>query len=222
MVSNIKKNFFWTSKKCGASPKWPFTFWQSSALSRRTIKFSFEFTSVSSAFAWIWYTPPQVSLSASVLLSSDRGTLPGNVAQPLFSSNIPTNENGPIMNTDRLRQAAGNGATTERDRSVSLQNEISTNQSSGFEMSGQIAAIAQEKYLKRSTTVGTCQAISQSYHSTNQRPGSSQTVQRQLLAEFNQRNNESESSTSPERYVYYQGSTDKSGRSMTDSRAGYT
>lgn len=66
-------------------------------------------------------------------------------------------------------------------------------------MSGQIAAIAQEKYLKRSTTVGTCQAISQSYHSTNQRPGSSQTVQRQLLAEFNQRNNESESSTSPER-----------------------
>ena len=119
----------------------------------------------------------------------------------LFSSNIPTNENGPIINSDRLRQAAGNGATitTERDRSVSLQNEISTNQSSGFEMSGQIAAIAQEKYLKRSTTVGTCQAISQSYHSTNQRPGSSQTVQRQLLAEFNQRNNESESSTSPER-----------------------
>ena len=119
----------------------------------------------------------------------------------LFSSNIPTNENGPIINTDRLRQAAGNGATTttERDRSVSLQNEISTNQSSGFEMSGQIAAIAQEKYLKRSTTVGTCQAISQSYHPTNQRPGSSQTVHRQLLAEFNQRNNESESSTSPER-----------------------
>lgn len=121
--------------------------------------------------------------------------------QLIFSSNIPTNENGPIINSDRLRQAAGNGATTttERDRSVSLQNEISTNQSSGFEMSGQIAAIAQEKYLKRSTTVGTCQAISQSYHPTNQRPGSSQTVHRQLLAEFNQRNNESESSTSPER-----------------------
>ena len=128
----------------------------------------------------------------------------GTLLQSFFSSNIPTNENGPIItNSDRLRQAAGNGATTttttERDRSVSLQNEISTNQSSGFEMSGQIAAIAQEKYLKRSTTVGTCQAISQSYHSTNQRPGSSQTVQRQLLAEFNQRNNESESSTSPER-----------------------
>ena len=130
-----------------------------------------------------------------------RKTNPKFKLNSLFSSNIPTNENGPIINTDRLRQAAGNGATTttERDRSVSLQNEISTNQSSGFEMSGQIAAIAQEKYLKRSTTVGTCQAISQSYHSTNQRPGSSQTVHRQLLAEFNQRNNESESSTSPER-----------------------
>jgi hypothetical protein len=145
--------------------------------------------------------PYRVGRSNSV--SSSRPSRPRSLESDilLLSSNIPTNENGPIINSDLLRQAAGNGATrtTERDRSVSLQNEISTNQSSGFEMSGQIAAIAPEKYLKRSTTVGTCQAISQPYHPTNQRPGSSQTVHRQLLAEFNQRNNESESSTSPER-----------------------